>query len=60
MHINNKFNIDCSSGSDRIKIISQDKVVEYLSKCELFVSDYSGMILDALYVDKPVVFFHMI
>jgi CDP-glycerol glycerophosphotransferase (TagB/SpsB family) len=37
--------------------VDQADTVTCLSDCSLFISDYSGIILDALFLEKPVVFF---
>ncbi len=56
-HINTKKSIRSADWPEMFEHILPDHLQEYLPKCSVLISDYSGVILDALFLDKPVVFF---
>jgi len=55
-HINHKSQIELAH-PDLVEVCSPHEIVDRLLRCEVFVSDYSGTVCDALLLDKPVVFF---
>jgi len=56
-HINSKTRLDVSDWDDVFQLIGIDELTDALARCDLLISDYSGTIVDALYMDKPVLFF---
>lgn len=56
-HINVKELDDFSEISNVFEIINIDSLADTLTNSDLLISDYSGVIIDALYIKKPVLFF---
>ena len=56
-HINSKTRLDVSDWDDVFQLIGIEELTDALARCDLLISDYSGTIIDALYMDKPVLFF---
>ena len=54
---NEKFNSFISELSNFIGLDYECDVNSILSNCDLIVSDYSGIVLDYLYVNKPIIFY---
>jgi len=48
---------DAASAGGLFELASAERLGELLLSCEIFVSDYSGMLFDALALDKPIVYF---
>lgn len=44
-------------GQGRISWLEPSEIVEAMSRAQAFISDYSGLIMDALLLDAPVMFF---
>lgn len=56
-HINVKELDKFSDINDVFEIINIDSLADSLTNSDLLISDYSGAIIDALYIKKPVLFF---
>jgi CDP-glycerol glycerophosphotransferase (TagB/SpsB family) len=56
-HINSKSRLDVDGRDDVFALIGIENLTEELARCDLLISDYSGTIADALYMEKPVLFF---
>ncbi len=56
-HINSKSRLDVDDEDGVFQLIGIEDLTEELARCDLLISDYSGTIADALYMEKPVLFF---
>ena len=55
-HINRKPPVS-SPESSRIQWTLPQEIIKEVTRCSLFISDYSGLLTDYLIMDRPVVFF---
>ena len=56
-HINLKNMMAIDDMPSTIEFVGPDEVQDLLLTCSVLISDYSSLIMDALYLDKPVIFF---
>lgn len=55
-HVNNPQSLEKSS-SDRVSFIRPEELADYLTRAQILISDYSGVLSDFLSLDRPTVFF---